>query len=283
MGMTKGPTAGTRPMPADASYIIQGGSKGSDRLNVLANATWPTSREFLVRAGLRAGMSCLDVGCGNGEISVRLANLIGGYTSVLGVDRDSAKIHIARQKARELGLSQSRFEVCDVMEALPALGEKFDFVYLRFLLSHLTDPQVLLMGVREYLRPGGIIAVEDVEFDGHYSTPANKAFDRYVQLYVAAAKKRGADANIGPKLAQLIRGAGYVNVNASVINPVFTDGDGKQMALITMDAISEAVTSAGLVTRDEVREILAELERFTTDQSSSMSIPRLHQVSGKVV
>lgn len=58
------------------NYIISGGKPGADRLTILANATWPTSKSFLLRAGLTSGMRCLDVGCGNGEISLRLAALL---------------------------------------------------------------------------------------------------------------------------------------------------------------------------------------------------------------
>ena len=37
----------------------------------------------------------------------------------------------------------------------------FDVVYCRFLLLHLTDPQACLREMREVLKPGGIILIED--------------------------------------------------------------------------------------------------------------------------
>jgi 2-polyprenyl-3-methyl-5-hydroxy-6-metoxy-1,4-benzoquinol methylase len=65
------------------SYIIQGGQQGADRLKVMANATWPTTEPFLREAGLGSGSKCLDVGCGNGDITSRLFCLVGPAGEVL--------------------------------------------------------------------------------------------------------------------------------------------------------------------------------------------------------
>lgn len=268
-----------------SSYIIQGGQSGSDRLDVLANATWPTSESFLEESGLRPGMKLLDVGCGNGEISRRIAKRIGMHGSVFGIDVDAKKIDIAKRKTTAENLHQARFEVRDIREIAQKKTDldNYDFIYMRFILSHLQDPLALLRGLRTYLNPNGIIAIEDVEFDSHYCVPPCAAFERYVALYIQAAKYRGANANIGPKLTDLMEQAGYMDLTHSSILPVFTNGDGKLMALITMEAISEAVIAAGITSRDEVEKILIGLREFTQDTGSAMSIPRFHQLMGKLV
>jgi hypothetical protein len=47
----------------------------------------------------------------------------------------------------------------------------------------------------EALSPGGTIVVEDVDFGGHFCDPPCPAFSRYSELYVEAARQRGADAS----------------------------------------------------------------------------------------
>lgn len=260
------------------SYIIGGGQRGSDRLIILANATWPTSRDFLRRAGLRSGMRCLDLGCGNGEISLRLFDLIGATGRVVGVDMDAAKIAIAQHKAAATSYDAT-FRILNLEADVSDLQTTFDVVYLRLILSHLRDPQRLLQQLRPLLTPATVVAIEDVEFDGHHCSPPCAAFDQYVALYKAAAQQRGADANIGPKLPGMIAAAGYRILHTQAITPVFTEGDGKWMAAVTMEAIGPAVVAQGLASQEDVDAIHRELIARTADRTTRMSIPTFHQIS----
>jgi len=42
-------------------------------------------------AGLRAGMSCLDVGCGSGDVTLKMAALVGAEGHVVGIDHEGAR------------------------------------------------------------------------------------------------------------------------------------------------------------------------------------------------
>ncbi|HTI49332.1 MAG TPA: hypothetical protein VL475_00220, partial [Planctomycetaceae bacterium] len=58
-------------------YILQGGVEGRERLRLLARVMNPTSIDLLERAGLQSGMSCLDIGCGGGDMTLEIARLVG--------------------------------------------------------------------------------------------------------------------------------------------------------------------------------------------------------------
>ena len=58
-------------------YVIHGGVAGSNRMQVVARACWPTTSTLLQRAGIKEGMNCLDLGCGAGEVSFELARIVG--------------------------------------------------------------------------------------------------------------------------------------------------------------------------------------------------------------
>ena len=45
-----------------SSYVIRGGVEGKKRLELLARVLWPGTSRLLEQAGLRAGMTCLDLG-----------------------------------------------------------------------------------------------------------------------------------------------------------------------------------------------------------------------------
>jgi ubiquinone/menaquinone biosynthesis C-methylase UbiE len=260
------------------SYVIAGGRAGADRLKVLAEATWPASSEFLSSAGLERGMRCLDLGCGSGEISLRLLSHLGPTGQVVGCDRDELMVRLS-QAAVQPG-HNARFHVVDIEAEPLAPSQPFDLIYARFLLSHLRSPAQALDKMIASLRPGGILVVEDVDFDGHFSFPASPAFDRYVELYRAAALKRGADPGIGPRLPGLFEERGLRQVSFRVVQPAFREGPGKSLALLTMMNIKDAAVESGLITHEEAAALKEELRRFTDDPRSILSLPRIFQVAG---
>ena len=263
------------------SYILQGGKAGSDRLTVLANATWSTSLSFLIEAGLTQGMHCLDIGCGNGAISTKIAQLIGPDGSVLGLDMDRSAIDIANLKAQQSNVQNVSFKTFNIEQEVVDNHQKYDFIYLRLLLSHVNNPHAVLHKLKGNLSLNGILAIEDVQFDGHFCHPPCAAFDRYVELYNKAAESSGVNANIGPQLNTTLKDAGFAQVHLNVINPTFNTGDGKLMALLTIQNIKNAALQAGLISEVDIENIIKELESFTEAPNTMMSIPRFFQYWAK--
>ena len=261
-----------------SSYIIQGGHQGADRLKVLTDATWRTTEPFLHEAGLRSGVHCLDLGCGSGEITKRMVPLVGANGKVAGVDFDQKIIEIARAEAAAKGLGIS-FQTSNI-ESEDLSGGPYDFVFARFFLSHLKKPEAAIEKIKNVLRPGGSLAVEDVDFHGHFCHPDSHAFERYVELYARTGIQNGVDPYIGPRLPELLEGGGFKEVKLNVVLPTFKDGEGKTMALLTLSAIQEAVVAKGLADRVEVQNLLTELAQFTNDARSIMSLARIFQVWG---
>ena len=87
-------------------YVLRGGQWGYDRLKLLARIKRDDTLELLLRAGIRPGMRCLDLGCGGGEVTFDLAAAAGPEGSVIGVDMDAEKLALARESARERGIGE---------------------------------------------------------------------------------------------------------------------------------------------------------------------------------
>jgi ubiquinone/menaquinone biosynthesis C-methylase UbiE len=223
-------------------------------------------------------MRCLDLGCGSGDVTLKMAALVGEGGGVVGVDSDQAILRLAEQEAERLGLLVT-FRRLDAEQL--AEESTYDIVYARYLLSHLPRPGRVVEVMARALRPGALLVVEDVFFPGHVCYPPNAAFDRYVQLYQAAAKsKEGGDAAIGPRLLGMALDAGLAEVRVGLVVPTFRDGEGKRVAQVTMEHIREAVVGAELATSDEVDAIVGELSRFAADDRTLMSMAPTFQVWG---
>jgi SAM-dependent methyltransferase len=262
------------------SYIIRGGLAGRERLRLIGRLMRPMTLPLLERAGVRAGMRCLDAGCGGGDVSLELARAVGPDGRVLGIDLDAVKLEAARADAAAAGLSNVAFEAADIVAgALPQPG--FDLVYARFLLTHLREPGQALRRLVDLLESGGLLVVEDIDYRGHFIHPPSAAFDAYVELYRRTAQARGADPDIGPRLPSLLEAAGIRPAQMNVVQPAAMRGEEKLISAITMEAIADAVLTAGFATRAEIEEIVDELYRLGRDETTVMGTVRVVQAWGR--
>ena len=99
------------------------------------------------------GDRVLDIGCGFGDTTQQLAELVGPDGTALGVDAAPRFIEAARREAAEAGTANVRFEVADV-QAEP-FDEQFDYAFSRFGTMFFANPVAALRNVREALAPGG--------------------------------------------------------------------------------------------------------------------------------
>lgn len=125
------------------------------------------TRRFLVDAGITPGMRVLEIGCGNGEVTQELAELVGPSGSVVALDRNEGGLAMARERMQEQGIEHVRFAAADVtgdLSALAALqGEPFDALAGRRVLMYLPDPSAVLSRLVGRLHSGGLVVFEETD------------------------------------------------------------------------------------------------------------------------
>ena len=258
------------------NYAIRGGEQGRARLRTLARALWPTTEPLLRAAGIAAGMTCLDVGSGGGDVSFALARLVGSSGKVVGIDVDDTKLQLARDDAAREGLDNIEFRTSNVDEL--AAESEFDVVYARFLLTHLREPADALRRMMLAAKPGGVIVVEDIEHSVAFSVPPLAALQRHLRFYDEIVRRRGADPEIGPKLRGLFTQVGLSDARVTIAQPVITDGEEKRLHQITLENIAPTVIGAGLASEAEIDALIAELDAFTSQRDTIVGLPRIWQL-----
>ena len=98
----------------------------------------PFGRRLLTAAALKSGERVLDVGCGNGAISLDCARGVGRHGRVTGLDLSTPMLVVARRRAEEQGLDVS-FVQGDAQTA--SFDEPFDVVLSRFGVMFFGDPE----------------------------------------------------------------------------------------------------------------------------------------------
>jgi SAM-dependent methyltransferase len=260
-------------------YVIRGGVPGRERLRLLSRVMHQTTTALFDRLDLRDGLVCLDAGCGGGDATLELARRVAPHGRVVGIDIDQTKLDLAAEGAQQQGLVNVAFQLSGADELESAA--EFDVVYARFLLTHLQDPASTVACFFRYLRPGGVLAVEDVDFSGYFTYPESQAFRRYCELYCAIVAKRGGDPDIGPRLPFLIRDAGFENRGVGIVQAVGITGEAKLLNPLTLENIVDTVVQDGLATREELAELVRELYEFAEDPNTLAASPRVFQVWGR--
>ncbi|HVL70906.1 MAG TPA: class I SAM-dependent methyltransferase [Beijerinckiaceae bacterium] len=102
---------------------------------------------------VRTGDRVLDVGCGFGDTTLKLAERVGPTGEVVGIDCCDAFLDYARRDAAERAVPNVRFVRGDAEIALPQ--DAFDLVFARFGTMFFANPVAGLRNMRKALRPGG--------------------------------------------------------------------------------------------------------------------------------
>ena len=165
---------------------------------------------------LQPGMRLLDVGCGPGSITRGLAEIVAPG-QVVGLDMSSETLDAARRDAAARGLENLRYEIGSVYElAFP--DASFDAAYAHQVFQHLREREVALREMLRVLRPGGLIAVRDVDWGTVAYWPRDPWIDRFIEVHERTWYQNGGEPQMGRQLRALFNGAGIadVRITASV-------------------------------------------------------------------
>jgi SAM-dependent methyltransferase len=128
----------------------------------------------------RSGDRALDVGCGFGDTTRRLAELVGPQGEAVGVDAAERFIDAARREAADRGVANARFLVADVQAC--DLDGGFDYAFSRFGTMFFANPVVALRNVRQALVAGGrlCMVVWRRKLDNEWLHRAERVVERFL-------------------------------------------------------------------------------------------------------
>jgi ubiquinone/menaquinone biosynthesis C-methylase UbiE len=151
-------------------YVLGHSPDELRRLVLQAAILRPITARLLHETGLGLGMRVLDLGCGVGDLTMLAAETVGPSGSVIGIDSSPQALALARGRVCASPYRNITFTQCAVEDYTDAAP--FDAVIGRYVLLHQSDPARFLRAAMRLLRPGGILALHEIEF-GRMRSPPN--------------------------------------------------------------------------------------------------------------
>jgi len=111
------------------------------------------SDELLGRNLHPPGARVLDVGCGFGDSTRRIARAVAPEGAAVGVDCADNFVRAAEEEARAAGIENASFFVADVQ--MDDLRGPYDHAFARFGTMFFNLPGAAMRNIRRALRPGG--------------------------------------------------------------------------------------------------------------------------------
>jgi len=181
-------------------------------LSYQAEAIWPQEQRLFERYSRLAGpLRILDLGCGTGEITRRLARRYPD-AKVIGVDILDHTVDLARRVSADLG-DRVHFEQGDAF-ALSFDDDAFDLVVCRHMSQAVPDFPHVLAEITRVLRPGGWLHLLSEDY-GMLHFPASAGFDPdtfWNEHAIAFLSSIGCDGRVGRHSPALLQAAGYEDI-----------------------------------------------------------------------
>lgn len=261
---------------SQGEYALASGAAAVNRLFVLHNIYGPAGRRLLLQAGLRRGMHIADFGCGVGAVTRMLGEMVGPSGRVTGIDVSADQIQQAMGICESAGLSNVAFHVADAGHTgLPR--HSFDLVYCRFLLLHLKDPAACLREMRDVLKPGGILVIEDGDLATAASIPPS-ALNAFADLFSRLGPKRGVNYSVSNNLYHMVKEAGFTDPQIEIHQPAGSRDNKGVLLTWSVAEAGPAFVAAGLLTSSQLRRILDEMEEAADNPDVLVLAPRMSVV-----
>jgi len=260
----------------DSGYILGHSTEEMSRLERQGRLFAEETDGLFRRAGLSAGMTVLDIGCGVGDVSLVAANIVGKTGRVIGIDRSVGALERARRRPELIGCGWIEFRQAEVSRL--GTAELFDAVVGRFILLHVPDTVSLLKDLRARLLPGGLMAFLEFDIETAAAVPELPLLTRCLDWISQTYRRDGIEPNMGSHLYAAFRAAGLTpqmmgscRIEGPNTTDVFT------FAAETVRSLLPRIIGLGLATADEVDidTLASRLSRLSVEGDHCIFLPRL--------
>ena len=220
--------------------LFDRGASGYDRaegIMALGTGKW-YRRKALERAGLKQGMSILDVATGTGLVAREAIKIIGDPQKLIGLDPSPGMLEQAKKQLNIRAMLA-------YAEQIPLDDSSVDFLSMGYALRHLSDLIVVFKEFHRVLKPGGKACILEITRpNGRFEQAMLKSYIKVVIPVLSRVTFCHKDVAVlweyywdtiqvcvpPEKVLQAMKSAGFVDVQRHVELGIFSEYTGRKPA-----------------------------------------------------
>lgn len=218
------------------------------------------------------GDAILDLGCGTGELSTYLAELVGPHGYVIGVDPDSNRLNLAKETHRHV---KNLFFVEGNSDDFEGIGsEKYDLIFSNCVFHWIPDKDRAFRNMFNSLKVGGKIAIHYMDAQLPFITTS------FELLNPETAEKfnKMFDFEIRDNIDRMCRSAGFNVVSSYYAYDKTVVYPSVESLLQWLVGTSHGVFDLQLVTQERIQQLLEKLGNPPFDFTANSRVSKLFAV-----
>jgi SAM-dependent methyltransferase len=252
-----------------ATYAMHVGSDDSERLRLLGQFYDPNSDAFLESAGVTQEDSIVDVGCGHGGVTDRMARRVGETGTVYAVDASADQIRIARAA---LTHHHNITFIKSALEEDPLRGRRVDWVYSRFLLMHVSDVRRALDAMADMLAKDGALLLEIADVGTVQFSPADPDSELWRPWWYALGQARRLSFDVACTIEDALDAAGFAIHRRDQYQPVASSKQAKLVHALGFEQCAPAYRIEINVPATDIAAHRRYLSRVLDDPSVTIAL-----------
>jgi ubiquinone/menaquinone biosynthesis C-methylase UbiE len=237
---------------SEHTYVLGNAPEELARLDRQAASIESATRLLLQSAGIGPGMRVLDLGTGLGHVAKVVGELVGPGGAVVGIDRSTEALAVARQRSQNARATNVSFAEADITSWRGA--DPFDAIVERLVLFHMPDPSAVVRHHRRNLRTDGLFVAIDFDIGGARSEPPVQLAEQALRWVLEAFSAAGASPRIGARLALILEQGGLQNVTTLGVQAYLPPQSRAGASLLAgvVRSLSTAIVRHGIATAEEL-------------------------------
>jgi len=214
------------------------------------------------------GSEVLEAGCGVGAQTIILARN-SPEAQFTAIDISEESLGKAQALLEREGIRNVRFQKADIFE-LPFEKERFDHVFVCFVLEHVHNPVKALTNLKTVLKTGGSITVIEGDHGSAYFYPESEDAMQTIQCLIDVQARMNGNALVGRQLYPLLNKAEFNNIQVSPrivyadsSRPHLVEGFTKNTFIAMVEGVREQALALNLIDEATWTKGLEDLYRTT--------------------
>ncbi len=233
--------------------LLSSHDKESERegVRLIQNSFDEKTQKHLLKAGLKEGMECLEVGVGSGSILLWIKEQLGSSGSVVGIDIDRSYFTDEDPSLIEGDLSELE------------IGQKFDLIHLRYVLIHNQKAQAILAKLSTLLKPHGKLIIEEADFtlakwmDTKYDDACKRVNSAICKMF----ENRGLKPHYGSIVHLGLEEAGFeIDESRSYLHLCSGQEDTAMLMASSSEALAQEYIDTKLCSQEDIDKYISACE-----------------------